>query len=84
MLGRLPALPSICAVRRLATAGQHHETQLTSVRYPHVKRRADLSMLTDGDLAHFERLVGADNVLTTDLDGYNTDWLGILKGVVID
>ena len=53
--------------------------ELTSVRYPHLKR-GPFSQLTDSDVTHFSQLLGAERVLTEDLDGYNTDWMRSVRG----
>ncbi|ELU02184.1 hypothetical protein CAPTEDRAFT_166406, partial [Capitella teleta] len=55
---------------------------LTSERYPHVKR-GDYATLSQEDVSFFrEVLPEASQVLTTaeDLQGYNTDWMGIVRG----
>ncbi|XP_063410334.1 D-2-hydroxyglutarate dehydrogenase, mitochondrial-like [Mytilus trossulus] len=53
---------------------------LTSVRYPNLKR-GGYSALTDKDLSVFEKLIPG-RVLTgsSELDGYNTDWLKTCRG----
>ncbi|KAF0313467.1 D-2-hydroxyglutarate dehydrogenase, mitochondrial [Amphibalanus amphitrite] len=55
------------------------EVELTSVRYPDLKR-GPFGRLTDSDVTHFRRLLGAERVITEDLDGYNTDWLRSVRG----
>ena len=69
------ALPS-----RVPTDGARRwQVELTSARYPHLKR-GPYGRLTDGDLAHFRRLLGEERVLTDDLAGYNTDWMRSVRG----
>ncbi|KAL0480498.1 D-2-hydroxyglutarate dehydrogenase, mitochondrial [Acrasis kona] len=36
--------------------------------------------LEEEDVNHFKSIVGESGVLTTDIEGYNTDWLGKYKG----
>lgn len=67
-------------LRQSASQCRRYSTQLTAKRYPHVKRRTDLHQLSDKDMAHFETLLGASGVLSSDLEAYNTDWLGIYRG----
>lgn len=42
--------------------------------------RGKFSMIEDNDLSAFEKILGKNNVLTEDLDPYNTDFLHIYKG----
>ncbi|VDM38457.1 unnamed protein product [Toxocara canis] len=43
-------------------------------------RRGPYAELNDGDIAQFERILGSKNVLTSDLDPYNVDWMKWFKG----
>ena len=43
-------------------------------RYP--VKRGNYSTILDSDLDYFRKVVGEAGVVTSDLDGYNTDWLG--------
>lgn len=52
--------------------------ELTSVRYPNVKR-GNYGTVQDRDVSEFERLIPG-RVLTDSLDGYNTDWLKTCRG----
>uniref|UniRef100_F1L4I4 D-2-hydroxyglutarate dehydrogenase, mitochondrial n=1 Tax=Ascaris suum TaxID=6253 RepID=F1L4I4_ASCSU len=42
--------------------------------------RGKFSVIEDNDLSAFEKILGKNNVLTEDLDPYNTDFLHIYKG----
>ena len=58
--------------------------ELTSVRYPKLKR-GNYSRVTDADIALFERILpGAERVITdpSELEGYNTDWIKNCRGIV--
>ena len=68
-----PCPRSVTAVRSC------RQVELTSARFPHL-RRGQFSQLTDRDVTHFSQLLGADRVLTEDLDGYNTDWMRSVRG----
>ncbi|XP_048773712.1 D-2-hydroxyglutarate dehydrogenase, mitochondrial-like [Ostrea edulis] len=52
--------------------------ELTSVRYPNVKR-GQYGIVQNSDIATFERLLPG-RVLTDSLEGYNTDWLKTCRG----
>ena len=54
---------------------------LTTTRYPHIKRK-EFAVLSDKDIGHFESVVGNGNVLQKDIDGFNTDWLSTVRGVL--
>uniref|UniRef100_A0A914DCM2 D-2-hydroxyglutarate dehydrogenase, mitochondrial n=1 Tax=Acrobeloides nanus TaxID=290746 RepID=A0A914DCM2_9BILA len=43
-------------------------------------KRGDFARLVDSDITHFESIVGKENVKTTELDLYNTDWMKSFKG----
>ena len=61
----------------------HHRDlpELTSKRYPLIKRK-DFAKVTDEDVGYFRSVLGGDvRVLTEDLEGYNADWLGIVRGM---
>ncbi|XP_053388422.1 D-2-hydroxyglutarate dehydrogenase, mitochondrial-like, partial [Mercenaria mercenaria] len=58
------------------------DVELTSVRYPKLKR-GNYSKVTDADVAMFERILpGAERVITepSELEGYNTDWIKNCRG----
>ncbi|MFH4978964.1 hypothetical protein AB6A40_005673 [Gnathostoma spinigerum] len=57
--------------RLLCTAMESHRKEY---------RRGDYATLTDSDLAQFERMIGKENVKTTNLDSYNCDWMKHYKG----
>ena len=44
--------------------------ELTSLRYPGLKR-GRFATVEQGDLDHFRAVLGADGVLTEDLEGYD-------------
>ncbi|XP_067947891.1 D-2-hydroxyglutarate dehydrogenase, mitochondrial-like [Watersipora subatra] len=52
---------------------------LTTSRYPGLKRK-EFGVVVDKDVKFFENIVGAPNVIRSDLDGYNTDWLRTVRG----
>jgi hypothetical protein len=61
-----------------------HAVELTSVRYPKLKR-GNYSKVTDSDITLFERILpGAERVITdpSELEGYNTDWIKNCRGMV--
>ena len=71
-----------CSCGRLAPTSRSllgWQVELTSVRYPHLKR-GQYARLTEADVAEFRRVLGAERVLTDDLDGYNTDWMRSVRG----
>ena len=73
---------NVLAGRHFCVSVRTNAVELTSVRYPDLKR-GDYSVITDKDVSAFERLMsGAGRVLTdpTELDGYNTDWLKTCRG----
>lgn len=45
-----------------------------------VEKKLNLIWNSENTVSYFEKLLGKTNVLTQDLDGYNTDWLGIYRG----
>ena len=55
--------------------------ELTAKRYPNVKRGTYAS-LTDSDINYFKSLLHDGAVLTEteELEGYNTDWMGMVRG----
>jgi hypothetical protein len=56
--------------------------ELTSVRYPHLKR-GPYSRLNDSDVNFFKGLLSSPGQVLTDddeLDAYNIDWMHIYKG----
>lgn len=69
------------ALRRCIHTSSTRHVELTSVRYPDVKR-GNYGSVGDSDLATFERLLSG-RVLTDSLDGYNTDWLKTCRGYKI-
>lgn len=42
--------------------------------------RGQFSRLQSHDIEYFRQLLGADHVLLDNLDSYNTDWLGTIRG----
>ncbi|XP_037068173.1 D-2-hydroxyglutarate dehydrogenase, mitochondrial-like [Pollicipes pollicipes] len=68
-----------CLARIHTSATSFGNVELTSKRYPHL-RRGRFSQLTSDDVTHFRQLLGPDRVLTEDLDGYNTDWMRSVRG----
>ena len=56
--------------------------QTTSARFPHLKRGPFAELTSEDVVAFRSMLPGESRVLTAsdDLDGYNTDWIGIAKG----
>lgn len=66
---------------RLAGLWMCRGVALTSTRYPHLRRK-NFANLSDQDLHEFKAIVGSDNVIQSDLDAYNTDWLKTVKGEV--
>uniref|UniRef100_A0A914UKG8 D-2-hydroxyglutarate dehydrogenase, mitochondrial n=1 Tax=Plectus sambesii TaxID=2011161 RepID=A0A914UKG8_9BILA len=79
MIGRLTQRAS-CALRIEARRCKS-TAPLTSTQLPNLKR-GDYSSLTDADVQHFERLLGAGGVLRdeTDIAPYNTDWMSWYRG----
>lgn len=76
--------------KQIVTSGHRSLSQLisrrystdvvfTTSRYPNLRKKG-FAKVTDSDLKLFESLVGPTNVLTSDLEGYNTDWLKTVKG----
>ena len=63
--------------------GQPSQAELTSKRYPTLKRGA-FATLTDADVSSLGRLVSG-RVITeeSELDGYNTDWLKTVRGWLV-
>jgi len=53
--------------------------ELTATRYPKVKRM-DFSRLQEEDFKSFEAILGSNNVLKEDLEAFNTDWMGTVRG----
>lgn len=54
---------------------------LTTTRYPNLTRK-DFAVINDQDVSHFESIVGSGNVIQGDLDGFNTDWLNTVRGLL--
>ena len=63
--------------------GLPSQAELTSKRYPTLKRGA-FATLTDADVSSLGRLVSG-RVITeeSELDGYNTDWLKTVRGWLV-
>jgi hypothetical protein len=57
------------------------EVELTSVRYPGV-RRGSFAQLSDKHVQHFRSILPKERVITDadDVAGYNVDWLGMVRG----
>ena len=73
------AAPVQCLIRHYTSPVQ---PDLTSVRYPHVKR-GKYSELTSQDVEFFQKLLTGDGRVLTEPDdvaAYNTDWLRTVKG----
>ena len=68
-------------VIRLYKQRYSSQVELTSSRYPGVTR-GNFSVLKDKDIQFFESIVSSTNVLQSDLDGYNTDWLKTVRGML--
>lgn len=58
------------------------DAHLTKNRYPHVKR-GSYAELSDRHLQQFESILDKNRVLTSDLRGYNEDWLKMCCGKLI-
>jgi len=43
-------------------------------------RNPNFVQVSDKDISYFESILDKSNVLTNDLDSYNTDFMGIYKG----
>ncbi|XP_021937077.1 D-2-hydroxyglutarate dehydrogenase, mitochondrial isoform X3 [Zootermopsis nevadensis] len=58
------------------------EVELTSVRYPGV-RRGNYAQLSDRHVQHFRSILPKERVITEteDVAGYNVDWLRMVRGV---
>ena len=55
--------------------------ELTTKRYPQIKR-GNFACLTDKHINYFlNTLQSESQVLTEDLDGYNIDWMNIVRGL---
>lgn len=70
-------------VTRFHTSPSQSSIQLTSERYPDLKR-GQFSSLTDQDIAHFKEILpGSERVLTTssELASYNEDWMKSCRGI---
>lgn len=65
-------------LRRHIQTSSRRQVELTSIRYPGVKR-GNYGVVVDNDIATFERLIPG-RVLTDSLEGYNTDWLKTCRG----
>jgi len=63
----------------LSTRLLSNDVTLTKERYPNLSRK-EFSPLTDKDVNTFESIVGKGNVLQSDLEFYNTDWLKTVRG----
>jgi len=58
---------------------RYSSVPFTTNRYPNLQRKP-FAQVNEHDLDKFKSFVGESNVLTSDLDGYNTDWLGTVRG----
>lgn len=58
---------------------QQKEVPLTTDRYPLLKR-GGFKKLTSDDVSAFQSILDGTRVLTEDLEGYNTDWMRIVRG----
>lgn len=58
--------------------------ELTSVRYPDVKR-GKYTVLTPGHVSHFESILSKERVLTdpSDVEPYNVDWIKMVRGAFL-
>ncbi|CAH3028411.1 unnamed protein product, partial [Porites evermanni] len=62
------------------TAARCNEVELTSIRYPYVKR-GQYSQVTDEDIKVFEGLLPSRVVTDTEeITAYNVDWLKMVRG----
>ena len=62
---------------------RNYSTEFTSVRYPDIKR-GNYAKVSEEDVNFFRDLLPGDGrVLTAedDVEGYNIDWLGIVRGM---
>jgi hypothetical protein len=57
------------------------DVELTSVRYPGVKRES-YSQLSGKHVQHFQSILPKERVITDkdDIAAYNVDWLGMVRG----
>lgn len=65
-----------------AKSSVKRKTELTSVRYPQIKR-ADFNAVTGDDVAQFKKILPEPSQVFTepeDVDLYNTDWMGNYRG----
>ena len=76
----------LCQIKVTNQCQDHYSSKvnivpLTSERYPEVKR-GNYVILEENDVKFFESILGSNRVLTEeeDLGGYNTDWLGTVRG----
>lgn len=67
---------------RSCTSTSRVDVELTSVRYKDHVQRGNYATLQPDDIAFFRETLGENRVLTeeSDVDGYNVDWLGIVRG----
>ncbi|XP_067006180.2 D-2-hydroxyglutarate dehydrogenase, mitochondrial isoform X2 [Anabrus simplex] len=58
-----------------------HQVELTSVRYPDVKR-GNYAVLSDQHVQYFENILGKDRVITdeSEVQSYNVDWMKMVRG----
>ncbi|KAJ4443708.1 hypothetical protein ANN_05383 [Periplaneta americana] len=71
------------AVRRIHCGRKccSSKVELTSVRYPGVKR-GNYAQLSDKHVQHFQSILPKERVITdlSDVESYNVDWLGMVRG----
>ena len=69
--------------RRLHCSNYYFDShvELTSVRYPGVKR-GNYAQLTDKHVQQFQRILPKERVITdnSDVQSYNVDWLRMVRG----
>lgn len=70
---------SVASLLTSRRATQQQPVALTTERYPAL-RRSDYASLTNDDVKFFSDVVGPNNVLEADIEGYNTDWLRTVRG----
>ncbi|KAK3105299.1 hypothetical protein FSP39_021859 [Pinctada imbricata] len=78
----VPISKSFSNSRFLHTSRANFTVELTSVRYPDLKR-GGYATVTDRDISDFEKLLPENGRVLTDaseLSGYNTDWLKTCRG----
>ena len=80
LLGYTPVVCQFRKICRTSTALKNIP-ELTADRYSHVKR-GEYALLTESDVSYFKSLLSDGAVITDmeELDGFNTDWMGIVRG----